>query len=142
MNSPTPSDFAHKTMKDEIIIRGIKIFDIGYITAIYFVMGLICAMALDKIFGKYDTKSADEKPFWRILLEAVSYVWLLGVLAYFARNIAEHFPFPLDGVHGFQHSLVKELATGSIFMTILMFYSSNLQDRLRYLYSRAKGDSK
>ncbi len=124
-------------MTQELVIRGIKIFDIGYITCIYFVMGLVCAIALDKFFGKYDVDSAEKKPFWRILLEAIAYVWLLGVLAYFARNIAECIPFALEGFYGYQHNLVKELASGSIFMTILMFYSTNLQDRLRYLYSRA-----
>lgn len=136
MSTPT-TEFVHKTMKDELIIRGIKVIDIGYITAVYFVLGMITAMALDKLFGKFDTRKADSESFLRVLIEAICYVWLIGVLAYIARNVAELIPFPLDGMHGFQHSKVKELAVGAIYTTILMFYSSNLQDRLRYLYARA-----
>ena len=136
MSTPS-SKFVHKTMKDEVIIRGIKIIDIGYITAIYFILAMITAMILDTLFGRYNTRKADKEPFWRVLIEAICYFWLVGVLAYIARNVAELIPFPLDGVHGFKHKMVKELSVGAIFTTVLMFYSNNLQDRLRYLYSRA-----
>lgn len=132
------SDTPHLPLEDEIVIRSIKMLDIGYITAIYVILGMAVALILDRVFGKYDIAKAEKRPFWMLLVEAICHIWLIGVLSYIARNLVELIPFPLDGINGFKHSKVKELTSGGVFLFVLMFYSQNLQERLRYLYARAQ----
>jgi hypothetical protein len=127
------------TLRDEIIIRSIKILDIGYIGAIYCFLGIGIATLIDWILGPYDVKKAQSQPTWRLFLGIILYVWLLGVLVYIVRNVVELIPFPLDGVHGFEHRRVKEIGSAMVFTYILCFYSFNLQQRLRTLYKRVTG---
>ena len=45
----------------EIIIRIIKLLDIGYITTIYVILAIILAKLCDKKLGKFDEKKASKK---------------------------------------------------------------------------------
>jgi hypothetical protein len=38
----------------ELVFRTAKIFDIGYITVIYFLVGIYLAKLVDNFFGKFD----------------------------------------------------------------------------------------
>lgn len=136
--SPSTTKLQGKSIYDEFVIRGIKVIDIGYIAAIYFSIGFATAMFIDYVLGPYDRNLADRKSTLRLILEAILHIWVIGVLVYIARNIVEKIPFPLDGIHGFQHSRLKEIGSASFFSFIIMFYSYNLQGRLTYLYSRFK----
>jgi hypothetical protein len=130
---------AARRLGHEAIVRGIKLLDIGFVTFIYFALGFLAALAIDRALGPFDRRAADAQPTARIVLNASLHMWALGVLFYVARNLVEVIPFPLDGVHGFSHRLVKELGTAPVFVYVVFFYSYNLQSRLYYLYYRVTG---
>lgn len=126
-------------LQHDLLMRGIKIIDIGYIIVMYFLFGFACAMMLDSVLGRYDKEHAQTKSTTRLTCETLVIMWCIGVVTYLVRNLAEAIPFPLDGFHGFQHSRVKELGSAAFFTFILMFYSFNLRDRLYHLYERYTG---
>jgi hypothetical protein len=125
-----------QTLQHDLTMRSFKLIDIGYVTVIYFVLGFACAVMYDKVLGKFDEKSQENKSSVRISLELILHIWTIGVLTYFARNLVALIPFPLDGVMGFNHLKVKELILATVFVLVLISFQDHLRDKLKYLLAR------
>ncbi len=121
------------TLEDELVIRSIKILDIGYVSVVYFVLAFIVSKAIDNMYGKFDPIEAKKKPRIYLYMNVIFHFFLLGITTYFARNIVELIPFPFDGVRGYDHYRLKELASASLFSVILVYYQTNLHAKLSYL---------
>jgi hypothetical protein len=127
-----------QTLSKDILMRSIKIVDIGYITILYVTLSLVCAMALDKVMGEFDEKIEAKKPLWRLTLEFILTIWLYGVLIYVVRNLIELVPFPLDGYQGFSHKKVKELNSAMVFTFTFVLFSKYLKAKLDFYYKFLK----
>jgi hypothetical protein len=127
-----------QSLTDDILIRSIKIVDIGYITVLYIIMSLICAIITDKVMGEFDEKKEAQKPVWRLTLEFILTIWLYGVLIYVVRNVIELVPFPFDGYHGFSHKKVKELNSAMVFTFTFVLFSKHLKAKLDFYYKFLK----
>lgn len=123
-----------QTTKQDILMRSIKIIDIGYITVIYIAFSFFFAMVTDKIMGKFDEIKEATKPIWQLTLELIISVWLYGVLIYVVRNLVGFVPFPLDGYKGFEHDKVKELKSAMVFTFTYLLFSNYLKNKLSYYY--------
>ena len=121
-------------MKHNLLRRGIKLVDIGYVTFIYFALAFVVASGLNRFYGEFDIAKENTKTHTRIVLELIGMLWLNGILIYLARNIVPLIPFPLDKLYGFKHSLVKELSSAAIFVYFLMFFQQPLLDKARNYY--------
>ena len=121
------------TLSKELIIRGIKMIDIAYLTILYLLLSITFSVILDKMIGEFDPKEADKKTTFRLFMEIFGTVAIIGILAYFIRNMVERFPFPLNGIGGFQHSKVKELAGGTVFGFAIFLYQNNLRAKISYV---------
>lgn len=124
-------------LQKELIIRSIKIIDLVYITLIFFITGYIIGVLLDDFlyfrFNKNNDKNKINKPKktkFQLIIEIFIQLTLIVIISYIARNLIELIPFPLDGIIGYQHLLVKELKTGSLFMIFMIMFSYNLQIKL------------
>jgi len=126
-------------LKHDLLMRSIKMLDIGYIATIYFIFAMVCCILIDKFMGKYDEEIDKQRPVWKIWMNTVLHMWLIGVLIYIVRNVVELIPFPLDGYQGFQHKKVKELGNATVFVFIVMTYQFYLKGRLNILYSKTIG---
>jgi hypothetical protein len=130
------------SLRDEIEMRTVKIVDIGYITILYFIFGVIFASLYDKLFGKFVKEEEDKKSIYRVTLELIGIIWLFGVTIYVVRNIVELIPSPLSHVplsnpkRQFDHSKVKELGTATVFALILFGTSRYFVDKFGYYYDR------
>lgn len=125
-----------QTLQHDLTMRVFKLIDIGYITCIYFFLGFACAVLYDKVLGKFDEKAHDKKSITRISLELILHIWSIGVITYFARNLVELIPFPLDGVMGFSHFKVKELTLATVFVLVLITFQDHLREKMKYLLAR------
>jgi hypothetical protein len=117
----------------EIIIRMIKLFDIGYITTIYVILAIILAKICDKYFGEFDAVSEEKKPLSQSIAELILHLWLIGIIIYFARNLVPLIPFPLNGIYGFNHLKVKELTSASIFSIVFIYFYRYYQNKAQYI---------
>jgi hypothetical protein len=131
-----PRPLPPTSLSHDALLRGIKIVDIGYITVIYFMAALGCAMLYDAILGEFDEEAAKQKSIVRLLAELALHLWTMGVLIYVARNLVELIPFPLDGMAGFQHARVKELTNASIFSVVILMFSEHLKAKAKHVYQR------
>jgi hypothetical protein len=123
-------------LKKEIIIRSIKILDIGYITALYLVLGIFFAKLCDNYLGKFNENDEKRKTLWQSLLEVILYSWFIGVFVYFIRNTIPLIPFPLNGVYGFDHLKVKEVTSASAFLITFVYFQEYYQEKLKYIHKR------
>ena len=127
-----------QSLSNDILMRSIKIVDIGYISILYIIVSLICAIITDKVMGEFDEKVEAKKPMWQLTLEFILTVWLYGVLIYIVRNLIELVPFPLDNYHGFSHKKVKELSYAMVFSFTFLLFSKYLKAKLDFYYKFIK----
>ena len=120
----------------EVVIRGIKILDIGFITAIYLTLGIILAKLCDRIFGEFDEEKENKKPLWQVFIELFFYLWFIGVVVYVVRNVVQLIPFPFHGVYGYDHFRVKELINAVIFFITFLHFQNYYQKKITYLFYR------
>ncbi len=122
--------------KKEIILRGIKIIDIGFITAIYLLLGILLAKLCDRMNGEFDKEKENKKSLWKILVEVILYLWFIGVVIYTVRNVVPLIPFPLDGMYGFNHLMVKEVTNAMAFTITFMYFQKYYQNKIENLLER------
>ena len=120
----------------DVFIRLNKMIDIGYITIIYFIMGVVFAGIITNFQTTFDSKEYDKKPLINILFIFIIIIWIDGVLIYIARNLIEFIPYPFDNVFGFDHKRVKELGATTAFTFVLLYYQPNLTNMTIYLKNR------
>ncbi len=111
-----------------------KIGAIGYVTTLYFVFGILLAMAFDYIYGKFDKKEYEdgEKSIFRLGAEIVGHMFVVSVLLYILRNIVTRIPYPLEGVGGYEHLRLKELQGPAILSVITVMFQKNFTDKTKY----------
>jgi len=118
----------------DIIMRSIKIIDIGYIAGIYFIIGILMAHFFDKLYGKFDKKKEQKKTFTTRTIEVIGMLWLIGVISYFVRNLVEFIPAPYDHIYGYDHLKVKELKNGAVFTFVFLFFQSFFKEKIQFYY--------
>lgn len=134
--SKSGSKIKSHNLPKELVIRSIKVVDIGYIAVIYFCLAFFLSALYDKVLGKFDTLAADKKSTITLFAEVIVHIWCIGITVYIVRNLVELIPFPLNGVYGFEHKRVKELSNAAVFTFILLFFQKHLREKLDYLYVR------
>lgn len=126
-----------QTFANDLLMRGIKIIDIGYITVLYIMFSIGIAYITDKVMGKFDEKKQRNKSKVRLTIELICEMWIYGVFIYIVRNLVGLIPFPLDGYQGFEHSKVKELTAvnPSVFTFTYILFSDYLKNKLAFFYN-------
>ncbi len=120
--------------KKEVIIKSIKVFDVGCITILYFIVGFVISFYINKMFDDFVPDNNPNKIL--LFLEVMLQLFIIGILFYIIRKIIGLIPFPLNGIYGYDHSIVKELRSGGEVLGFGMFYAQiNLKDKLAYILS-------
>jgi len=87
----------------DLEFRTIKVLDIGYITVIYFILGILISRVFDVYLGKFNKSNDDKKHIARVGLELIGIIWAIGSIVYLSRNAVELIPSPFEGLYGFKH---------------------------------------
>lgn len=123
-------------VKSELGFRLTKIADIGYITILYAIFGLLLAKVFDKVSKQIDIEEDSKKTTLRLFLEIVLYLWSAGIIIYGVRNLMEFIPSPFEGVYGLEHIRVKELTNAGVFVFIFFYFEESLKKKMTVLYNR------
>lgn len=126
--------------KNELLYRSAKVADIGYITVVYFILSFLVVLLIGIIPGSIGKDYSEEldknKPTWELFLEVTLLMWLVGILNYFARDIMQNIPSPLNGIGGLDHSRVKEVDWSFVFLFIVLSFNNPLTGKLKLIFSR------
>ena len=137
------SEKPKQTLSENMLLRGIKLLDIGFIFIIYFALGFILVILTDRILGKFDPVANQMTSSTVLIVQLILQFWFYGMLCYVLRNLVELMPFPLDGYKvgssTFEHKKVKEITSAWVFGFVYLAYSNNMKDRLTFLYNRFMG---
>jgi hypothetical protein len=127
----------HKQLlSEDLAVRAIKLLDIGYCAAVYFMLALLAVYAFNAVTGPYDPQQESRKSTARLVWEVVAKIWAIGVLAYLARNLLAAIPWPLEGVLGYQHLRVPEVANTTVFVAFVAVFDSQLQAKTKAIKAR------
>lgn len=116
--------------------RAIKVLDIGYISAIYYVTALYLSIYIDSIYGTFTPATESKKSTARLVAETVGQIFVMASVFYVMRNVVDAIPSPFHGIAGYDHYRLKELTGGALFIIMFMFYQRNFKARAEYIYSR------
>jgi len=124
----------YNKLKKEIVLRSIKIFDVGMLTVLYFFFGYVISLLINKIY--YDIEPNKIYNKWLLFLEICLQIFVIGIVIYLIRNIVQKIPFPLEGIYGYKHTLVKEFNSGGVALAFGVFYAQDkIKDKLAYIYN-------
>ena len=118
--------------------RLIKMLDIGYVTLIYFLLAIVIAVLMDKLYGVYNEKDESKKSTLRKTFDLVGMIWINGLIIYIARNLVPLIPSPFNNINGFKHSNLKELKSAYVFDFVLIYTQKNLVKRMEVFYDTVK----
>lgn len=137
----------HKqTLKEDLIIRSIKILDFAFIIPIYTIGAIFAAIMLDRYVYKHikiiNKDKIQEESDFQLLANIVIILFINVLTAYILRNLLQKIPFPLDNKYGFKHMKVTEVRSGSIIMMILLIFSNEIRINIQELQRRFSKTSK
>lgn len=125
-----------QTVFEDLVVRGVKLLDIGVSTLAYFVMALVCIVALNKFRTTKGSVDEEKKSVSHLMFEIITRAWLIGVAAYLARNLWTAIPFPLEGVCGYKHLKTGEVTGSAVFVAFAVTYDTQLQDKVKTLKAK------
>ena len=118
--------------------RLIKILDIGYVTLIYFLLAILCAVLMNRLYGEYNEQDESKKTTLRKTFELVGMIWINGIIIYIVRNLVPLIPSPFNNINGFKHSNLNELKSAYVFDFVLIYTQKNLVKRIEVFYDTLK----
>ena len=125
------SDKHKQTLKEDLIIRSIKILDFAFIIPIYTLGALIGSIFLDNYVYKYikivDKPNIQDESDVQLFTNIVILLLVNTIAAYILRNLLQKIPFPLDNVRGFKHMKVREVSSGQIINFIILIFSRTIR---------------
>ncbi len=122
----------------EIFLRSTKILNIGWATVAYFLITLFTLFVLEKIYGKFDEKIYEKLTTRELVYDLIIYLWIIGVATYIVRNLFVLFPFPLDGIMGYDHTKVKEVTNATVFSIFIISLNPRIQGYYSILRNRLR----
>jgi hypothetical protein len=120
----------------ELVIRSIKLLDIGYAGAVYILTAILLVSIINKIEGEYNEIEEQKQSTGKIIFEIVLRMWLIGVLAYIVRNVFQMIPFPFEGIYGYKHMKVGEVRSSEIFVAFMVVFDRQLHSRIEIVKNR------
>ncbi len=122
--------------KKEIIIRSIKIFDIVYLTILYFITALILAFSIDSFLIYLFGNEHETKTKYILIMEILLQIILTAIAFYIFKNLLELIPFPFQCTYGYNHDKVPLYKNASILMTLLILMQYELHDKVNIIKNK------
>ena len=127
---------AEMYMHHDAYLRVIKVVDIGYMTALYMILGVLVARLFDWYYGDFDEDRHRRNHLGWCFLEIAWVAWCVGVSTYILRNTVPYIPFPFQHVYQYDHMKLKELTMTGIFVMMFLQMCRYFKLLLTHTYNR------
>ena len=115
--------------------RLFKVLDIGYVSLLYCVMALVIGIPLNCVVPPFNARVVERQSTVSLFFEVILQFWLVYTINYAARKTIENIPSPFDGYYGFEHRLLKDLSSATMFSVPL----PSVRFRGRHALSHTRG---
>lgn len=123
----------YNKIKTEVVLRSIKVLDIGVLTVLYFVTGYIISWGIDTMYGNFYERENYNKV--QLFFEICGQIFIIGVIIYVIRNLIQLIPFPLEDIYGYKHAKVKEFHSGGVALAFGVFHAQDdIKAKLIYIF--------
>ena len=125
------------TLKEELILRGVKMTDMAYTFCIFATFALIFSVISDKIF-KITPEELEKMSKIKLYMYLLLQLSFMAIVFYIVRNTVEIIPSPFNNVAKYDHFRLNELKNGAIFSSIYLFNTSSIRNTMITLMKRFK----
>lgn len=123
-------------VKDDIIRRSIKIFDLTVFNILYVVMAYIVMSLMNSFGGEVYLLEEQRRGTPELIGLVAIRIAIYTVSLYIIRNIVQLIPFPLEGVSGYKHLMTSGAVNAATFMSFSMAFDTTLRIRTKILEER------
>ena len=125
------------TLKEELILRGVKMTDMVYTFCIYASFALVASVFSDKIF-KITPEELEKMSSVKLYMYLLIQFSFMAIIFYIVRNVVELIPSPFNNVAKYDHFRLNELKNGAIFSSVYLFNTSSIRNTMTILMKRFK----
>jgi len=119
-----------KSLVNSFKFRTIKIMDIILTSNYFFLGGILISIFIDYITPSLTKIELKQKSTIMLYVEIFLHIGLLVMFAYVLRNVIEMIPSPFNGIHGLDHSRLKELNGCVVLSFAILLFQTDLKKRL------------
>jgi hypothetical protein len=125
------------TLKEELILRGVKMTDMVYTFCIYASFALVASVFSDNIF-KITPEELEKMSSVKLYMYLLIQFSFMAILFYIVRNVVELIPSPFNNVAKYDHFRLNELKNGAIFSAVYLFNTNSIRNTMTILMKRFK----
>lgn len=117
----------------------ITLLDIGIISVIYLLVGLIISDIINESFDYLDgTHDPNNLSTIYLFISSFAQFYIITIIIYIIRNFMEYLPSPFQNINNYNRTIdmIPELQGGIIFSFIILLFQSNLKDKLHIIRER------
>lgn len=117
----------------------ITLLDIGIISVIYLLVGLIISDIINESFDYFDgTHDPNNLSTIYLFISSFMQFYIITIIIYIIRNFMEYLPSPFQNINNYNRTIdmIPELQGGIIFSFIILLFQSNLKDKLHIIRER------
>jgi hypothetical protein len=126
------------TLKEELILRGVKMTDMVYTFCIYATLALVASVFSDKILFKITPEELEKMSSVKLYMYLLIQFSFMAIIFYIVRNVVELIPSPFNNVAKYDHFRLNELKNGAIFSAVYLFNTSSIRNTMTVLMKRFK----
>ena len=118
--------------KDVYLVGGLKILNIGYLTALYLIFWFLYTKLFETIYGKFDIDTENRKSIPIQILELISILWFAAIFLFIVDRSAHKIPHPKI-FKGYKYSYsehFKAIRQAGIFTFIFLFFQNSIFDKV------------
>ena len=120
------------TLKEELILRGVKMTDMVYTFCIYASFALVASVFSDNIF-KITPEELEKMSSVKLYMYLLIQFSFMAILFYIVRNVVELIPSPFNNVAKYDHFRLNELKNGAIFSAVYLFNTNSIRNTMTIL---------
>tara|TARA_B100000029_G_scaffold507466_1_gene592142 strand:+ start:3610 stop:4056 length:447 start_codon:yes stop_codon:yes gene_type:complete len=124
---------------NSIMLRNIKIIDIGLLGIYYFVGSIIFISIFNKFFrtlfktDKYPVEKVSTKT---LFLQACLQAGSISIISFYLRHFVRSIPYVFNGMYGYDHTRTKEINGGVVIAFAMITVFSDFKERALELTKR------
>tara|TARA_Y100000748_G_scaffold255991_1_gene222234 strand:+ start:750 stop:1196 length:447 start_codon:yes stop_codon:yes gene_type:complete len=124
---------------NSIMLRNIKVIDIGLLGIYYFIGSIIFISVFNKFFRmlfKTEKYPVEKVSTQTLFLQACLQAGSISIISFYLRHFVRSIPYVFNGMYGYDHTRTKEINGGVVIAFAMITVFSDFKERALELTTR------